>query len=196
MLFVHIPKTGGTSVERLFKQSGYRMAYRDGKVGRDSFNWVRQCSPQHLHAAMLEQTLRLDRFDVIFTLVREPIARFRSEYAHRQRDDLRTDTASVDAWVDQVLSDFERDPYVWDNHIRPQSEFLLEGSEVYRLEDGLEHMAADLRDRFGLVLNDEVPHAMNRAAATGISSREVQVSPRTEERLREFYREDFERFGY
>lgn len=196
VLFVHVPKTGGTSVERLFAKSGYRTAYRDGKVGKDSLNWLRRCSPQHLHAEMLDQLLQLSRFDLIFMLIREPIARFRSEYTHRNRDNLRTDSASVEAWTEQTLARYPRNPYMFDNHLRPQSEFVLPGCEVYRLEDGLESMAADLRTRFGLSLHPDVPHAMDRVKRTGVSSNEVQISPRTEDLLREFYAVDFERFGY
>lgn len=196
VLFVHVPKTGGTSVERLFANSGFRTAYRDGKVGKDSVNWVRRCSPQHLHAEMLDQLLQLSRFDLIFMLVREPIARFRSEYTHRNRNDLHTDAASVEAWTERVLTRYGTNPYLFDNHVRPQSEFALPGCEVYRLEDGLERMAEDLRSRFGLSLHPEVPHAMDRVKRTGVSSNEVQISPRTDSMVREFYAADFERFGY
>lgn len=196
ILFAHVPKTGGTSVERLFTNSGYKMAYRDGKVGPSSLNWLRRCSPQHLHAEMLDQVFRVERFDLVFMVVREPIARFRSEYSHRNREDLRTDRASVDAWTETMLAKYADNPYLFDNHVRPQHEFELPGCEVYRLEDGLEAMADDLRERFGLRLQTEVPHAMDRVRRTGISSTAVEVSPRTEERLRDFYAGDFERFGY
>ena len=196
ILFAHVPKTGGTSVERLFTNSGWKMAYRDGKVGQGSLNWLRRCSPQHLHAAMLDALLRVERFDLVFMVVREPVARYRSEYSHRNRDDLHTDAASVEAWTEAMLERYADNPYLYDNHIRPQHEFELPGCEVYRLEDGLEAMADDLRTRFGLRLDDEVPHAMDRVKRTGVSSTSVEISPRTEELLREFYRRDFERFGY
>jgi hypothetical protein len=196
VLFVHVPKAGGTSVERLFGNSGFRVAYRDPKTGPQSLNRLRRCSPQHLHAEMLQQLLRLDRFDLVFMVVRDPIARFRSEYSMRRKSDLRTDSEAVDEWTDQVFRQYEDDPYVHDNHLRPQSEFLLPDAHVYRLEDGLDRMVLDLRQRHGLDLAEEIPHALNRLQRTGVSSRDVQLSTRTTQRLRDFYAEDFERFGY
>jgi hypothetical protein len=196
ILFVHVPKTGGTSVERLFAKSGFRTSYRDPKVGRDSVNWLRRCSPQHLHAHVLEQLFDLSRFDLVFMIVRDPVARFRSEYSMRHKTDLRTDSFLVEQWTDEVLAKYEKNPYLYDNHLRPQSEFHLPGAVVYRLEDGLQSVVDDLRGRFGLDLDDTIPHAMNREKDSGIPSHQVQISLRTEERLRDFYREDFERFGY
>ncbi len=196
VLFVHVPKTGGTSVERLFSGNGYRMSLRDGKVGKESVNWVRRCSPQHLHAAMLSEMLLLDRFDLIFMLARDPLARFRSEYSMRHRDDLRTDAETVSRWTERVFDRYGEDPYLFDNHLRPQSEFRLPATEVYRLEDGLEAMVSDLNARFGLDLPAEVPHAMNRAKASGVASRDVEISEATSARVRDFYRADYEAFGY
>lgn len=196
ILFVHVPKTGGTSIERLFAKSGFTTALRDGKVGPNSINWLRRCSPQHLHAAMLDELLQLDRIDHIFMLVREPIARFRSEYSMRHKQDVKVDSHLVDAWAESVLERYARNSYVHDNHIRPQSAFLLPGATVYKLEDGLESVAADLRARLGLDLSTEIPHALHRVKVSGIASSDVEISPATEARLRVFYGEDFERFGY
>lgn len=196
VLYVHVPKTGGSSVERLFLRSGWKSAYLDRKVGPGSANWLRRCSPQHMHAEMLQLMFHVDRFDLVFLTVREPLARFRSEYSMRHRDDLRTDSELVDAWATKAMRRYEANPFWHDNHLRPQVEFLLPGAEVYRLEDGLDRMAADLRARFGLELDAEVPHHMAREKQSGIPSGQVQVSAETEKRLREFYRDDFEQFGY
>ncbi len=196
VLFVHVPKTGGSSVERLFAASGWKATYLDRKVGPDTMNWLRRCSPQHMHAEMLKLLFNLDRFDLVFMTVRDPLARFRSEYGMRHRDDLRTDSHLVDAWASQTFAKYEVNPFLLDNHLRPQSEFLLPGAEVYRLEDGLGRMSEDLQNRFGIHLDAEVPHHMSRAEQSGVSSGQVELSPETEKHLREFYRDDFEQFGY
>ena len=196
VLFVHVPKTGGTSVERLFVGSGWKATYLDRKVGPESVNWLRRCSPQHMHAEMLQLLLHLDRFDHIFMTVRDPLARFRSEYSMRHRDDLRTDSELVDAWAERAFSKYRANPFRHDNHLRPQHEFLVPGAVVYKLEDGLDRMAADLRERCGLELAEEVPHRMARAKQSGIPSEKVQVSPETEKRVREFYEGDYTQFGY
>jgi len=191
-----VPKTGGSSVERLFLHSGWKAGYLDRKVGPGSPNWLRRCSPQHMHGEMLELMFHLDRFDLIFMTVRDPLARFRSEYSMRHRDDLRTDSELVDAWAERAFRKSRDNPFWHDNHLRPQHEFLVPGAVVYRLEDGLDNMASDLRRRFGLDLGAQVPHHMSRAQQSGVPSEKVEVSARTEQRVREFYADDYAQFGY
>ena len=196
VLFPHVPKTGGTSIERLFRRNGWEMFLRDAKVGQGSLHYVRRCSPQHLHAAVLRELIDLSRVDLCFMVVRDPIARFRSEYAMRQKDPTKTDAASVEAWAARVLGRYERNPYALDNHLRPQHEYLLPDTEVFRLEDGLDTMMTNLNERFGLGVPNEVDHRLKSADRTGISSRDVEISPTLEERLRGLYAEDFRQFGF
>jgi hypothetical protein len=196
VLFPHVPKTGGTSVERLFRRSGWELHLRSGKVGAGSLHYVRRCSPQHLQAAVLREVIDLSRVDLVFMVVRDPIARFRSEYAMRQKDATRTDAASVDAWAERVLGRHASNPYALDNHLRPQHEFLLPDTEVYRLEDGLQAMVDDLEERFDLGLTAELDHRLKSSERHGIASRDVEISPALEKTLREMYAEDYRQFGF
>ena len=196
VLFPHVPKTGGTSVERLFRRSGWDVHLRSGQVGAGTLHYVRRCSPQHLHGALLSELIDLRRVDLTFMVVRDPIARFRSEYAMRQKDPSRTDEASVDAWAARVLGRRSSNPYALDNHLRPQHEFLLPDTEVYRLEDGLQAMVDDLEKRFGLGLTAELDHRLKSSERHGIASRDVEISRALEKTLRELYAEDFRQFGF
>lgn len=198
VLFVHIPKTGGSTIERLFRKSGYSMRLHDtaDKSKGASLMPFRRCSPQHWHAPLLEEILAVDKFDLVFLLSREPIARFRSEYAMRHHKDPRTDSASVEDWADRAFARYAKNPYCLDNHFRPQHEFHLPNAAVYRLEDGMDAIVADLNERFGLELSTEIPHAMSSVKRGGIASSDVQISPALDERLRSFYAEDFVRYGY
>ena len=198
VLFVHVPKAGGSSLERLFAKSGWTTGYRDPKGGAGSMNSVRRCSPQHMHRPMLEQVFRLDRFDAVFMTVREPLARFRSEFAYRNTNRVSATAAEVETWYDEAFREYRHDPFVFDNHLRPQWEFHLPGAHVYRLEDGLEAVVRDLNTRWGLGLQplSEVPRVLDRKAQSGIASREVRLTPGLEGRLRMEYAEDFARFGY
>lgn len=196
VLFPHVPKTGGTSIERLFHRNGWNMFLRDAKVGKGSMHYVRRCSPQHMHAALLREVIDLSRVDLCFMVVRDPIARFRSEYAMRQKDPSRTDAASVEAWAERILARYERNPYALDNHIRPQHEFLLPDTEVFRLEDTLDAMMAQLNEQHDLGVPNEVGHRLKSTDLTGISSRDVEISPTLEKTLRELYAEDYRQFGF
>jgi hypothetical protein len=196
VLFPHVPKTGGTSIERHFRQHGWQMHLRDARTGRGTMHYARRCSPQHMQASLLREVLRLDRIDVVFMVVREPIARFRSEYAMRAKDATLTDAASVDAWADRVLARYEEDPYAIDNHLRPQHEFWLPDALVYKLEDGIEAAVADLNQRFDLGLPATVKHRLRSEDRHGMASGAVEISPGLEARLRTLYARDFEQFGY
>jgi hypothetical protein len=197
ILFIHVPKAGGSSIETAFKNSGYSAQYLDGRVGRDTINHVRRCTPQHMHGAMLRQNFRLQRFDAIFMIVRDPVARFRSEYLWRNRDgEVDVSAAAVEKWGRDAFRGFAADSYIYDNHVRPQVDFMVDGTRVYRFEDGLEAAVADLNERFGLDVVTEVPRVRTGHGTTGFSSGDVQISDRLREEITQFYRRDYESYGY
>lgn len=196
ILYVHVPKAGGSAIENHFTAAGFTMSYWDGPTGPGTLNHLRRCSPQHMHADLLRRTFRIQRFTAVFTVVREPLARFRSEYSMRNRRNLDVSAAATEAWTDTVLQKYRKDPFVLDNHIRPQTEFLLARSLVHRLEDGLEPLMHTLNDRYGLDIPTRVKEARTSSTWSGTSSKEVELSTTLEKRLREFYAADFERLGY
>jgi hypothetical protein len=196
VLFIHIPKTGGSSIETHFVDAGWTMSYHDGRMRKGKPNYLRRCTPQHMHGALLSQTFRLGRFDAVFAVVRDPVARFRSEYVMRHKTDLSTDAAQVERWAERAFARFAKDPFVHDNHIRPQAQFLVEKARVYRLEDGLDAALADLNERYDLGVPTEVARVRTSEKTRGISSKDVELSPTLESRLESFYAEDFRRFGY
>lgn len=196
VLFVHVPKTGGSTIERLFVKSGYDLHLRDTNQQPSAVMDFRRCAPQHWHASLLQEILKVKRFDLVFLMTRDPISRFRSEYAMRHRKDPRTDSATVDAWAEKVFERYAKNPYLLDNHVRPQHEFHLPDAVVYRLEDGMEAMVADLNDRFGLELSSDIPHALSSLKRGGVASSDVEISPGLAGELASFYAEDFSRYGY
>ncbi|WP_277209743.1 sulfotransferase family 2 domain-containing protein [Isoptericola croceus] len=196
VLFIHVPKTGGSSVEKHFVGAGWEMSYHDGRMGKGKPNYLRTCTPQHMHGQLLQETLRLGRFDAIFMVVRDPVARFRSEYVMRHKQELSTTADAVEAWAEHSFERFERNPFVHDNHIRPQVEFLVRKAQVYRLEDGLDAAMEDLNARFDLGVPTEIAKVRTSEKTRGISSADVEVSETLDARLERFYAEDFRRFGY
>ncbi|MGC3994823.1 MAG: sulfotransferase family 2 domain-containing protein [Propionicimonas sp.] len=197
VLFVHIPKTGGTSVEQLFKASGWEASYFDARYGAGTLNNLRWCGPQHMHGAVLKDLFRIDRFDLVFAVVREPVARFRSEYVwrHRKLDEAATDAATVSRWLAKTLVAYQKNPYLYDNHLRPQHEFLVPGTKVLRLEDGLGAALRDLSDAHDLGLDGEVERFKDSSAGPRKSG-DVEVSAATRGMLHRFYKRDFSTFGY
>lgn len=196
VLFVHVPKTGGTTMERMLTTPELTMRFRETRKTAPDLMSVRRCSPQHYHGELLREVFDLSRFSYSFLIVRDPVARFRSEYLMRTRKDLRLDAGSVEAWADHVLERYAADPYVLDNHLRPQSDFVVPGAEVFHLEDGLESIADRVEKRIGHRLTRDVARGQDSVARAGVPSSAVTVSPRLEERLRSFYAADYAAFGY
>ncbi|QIX28186.1 sulfotransferase family protein [Nocardioides sp. JQ2195] len=196
ILFVHIPKTGGTTIERLFKTSGWEMVLRNTRKSEPQLFPKLRVSFQHWQAGLLTEILDVSKFDLIFMMTREPVARFRSEYTMRHTKNPSGASSKVDAWAEKALRAYETNPYHLDNHLRPQSEFELPDTVVYRLEDSMETMVADLNKRFDLGLAEKIPHALNSTKRSGLSSSDVEISPELDTRLRDVYAEDFRRYGY
>ena len=197
VLFVHVPKTGGTSLERLLMGAGWDVGFRATPKTHPDQIRLHRVSPQHYHAALLEQTLRLDRFDAAFLVTREPLARFRSEYAMRnKRKDGAGSADHVEEWTRRILGRVRRDPCVLDNHIRPQHEFLLPSARVFRLEDGMDAIVAALNDEWDLGLSTDIPQHLSSGGEGRISSRDVEVNARVEAWVREYYARDRELLGY
>jgi hypothetical protein len=194
VLFIHVPKTAGTSVEQAFLAQGYAMSERLGGPYGKRPPGERQsgCSPQHMHAALLEERLGDRSFEQIFCIVRHPLRRFESEYRFRAAAGHRLAQEGIDRFAEQALWRFEKaNPFVLDNHIRPQAEFPWRDCRVFRLEDGLDAALAQISEALPEPLTPPGARAMRSAPA-----REEAMSPATEARLRAFYRTDFESFGY
>ena len=196
LLFIHVPKTGGTSMEMLFQLSGWRTGYLDLNLKGESFNHLRICSPQHMHAEMLKQQLVLHKFNGIFMTVRNPYDRFRSEYAYKNKVNCDPSAVAVETWTRTVLEAYSKDQFIFDNHIRPQHEFYLPGTAVYKLENGFNKMIPDLAKKYKIEFADKELRKMSRQEESGFSSSDVELNDTVKSMLNILYHQDFEQFGY
>jgi hypothetical protein len=188
ILFMHVPKAGGTSVER------WLSAYSPVRFHLPLNIYGFPCVPQHFHAELVNALFLEEFFDYAFTVVRNPYSRMLSEYNYRltrrRRRQRILPPPSFERWVGKVLRRYRTNPYVYSNHIRPQVEFLVEGIEVFRLESDLPALQERLLAVCGLTDAPDFPFA-NRSTA-----RESTISPAAAQKIYEFYQHDFERFGY
>ncbi|AHM05562.1 hypothetical protein roselon_03304 [Roseibacterium elongatum DSM 19469] len=185
VVFAHVPKTGGSSVERYLSDHGM--------MGLKSDRRIRgfPCSMQHLHSDALAAMVEVDKADLNVMLVRHPVARIASEYRYqmRKRGWLR-DRLSFSGWLRYTLTRRALNPYYRDNHFRPQHEFELPGAEVFRFEDGVDTCIATLAERLG-----------TPAPATSIREkpsprRDFAFTARDLARIETVYAQDFARYGY
>lgn len=150
-------------------------------------------SPQHLIWA--DATRQMSRRpETTFAVVRDPVARLSSEYRYQRRHRRGTRSGRALArlpfpfWVRLMLAVAHRHPYAFDNHLRPQCDFVPEDATVFRLEEGLQAVADWLSAQTGETL---CPPA--RALVTGQAA---PIDPATRARIEAAFSQDFERFGY
>lgn len=183
ILFIHIPKTGGSTISDYFQQVGsVSLKYR-GRWG--------PCAPQHIHAEVIKRLVPDAFYDYSFAIVRNPYGRLLSEYkARRGGRQSSGRTVSFSRWAMELSDKYAADPYVDDNHLRPQHEFLLDGTEVFRFEDGVAKVVKSVMDRMGLTPAMPVPHSNPSAEI------KVRVTLEAMARVKSFYAADFEKLGY
>ena len=81
VLFVHIPKTGGTSVEHYLRELGQSAFVHGRKIPGLSM------TPQHFHARIYQRILPPSFYDYAFCIVRNPLDRLVSEFKMRRDAD-------------------------------------------------------------------------------------------------------------
>ncbi|PPC74648.1 hypothetical protein C4K68_25380 [Pokkaliibacter plantistimulans] len=195
ILFVHIPKAAGSTIENIFLSSGFKMSLFDDGRHKHSVNNFLNCSPQHFHADLLRSLINLEKIDYIFTVLRDPVSRIRSEYCMRNRASLlkgSIDNVSADEWISQTILDYQLNSYVYDNHIRPQNEFTLPGSDIFKLENGLESIISVLQSKLSVSLNYDERRVLDSKSHSGVSSKSVSISDETLVILKDFYLKDYE----
>ena len=189
ILFLHIPKAGGSSVENWLGRLGPLRLFSARRPAASL------CTPQHYRFEDIRALLGADWFDYGFTIVRNPYARIGSEYAFRA---LQGGARFLDRWPDfaaWLAAHLDRqaaDPFLLDNHLRPQAEFPGPGIEVFRLEDGLEAALGAVAMRLGV----PPPAAAPRINASAASPARIAWTAEAIGRVRAHYAADFAAFGY
>ena len=202
-LFMHIPKTGGTAIEKLFEDSGYLVELVDHGWSTErgwgnSLNPYRYCPPQHYHAKIVQSFFDTDRFDGVFMIVRNPYDRFVSEYRFRKGAALTNSPDEFAAWTESMLDQYQADNYMLSNHMRPQCEFQLPNMRVYPLERGLDVICRDLQKVWDLDLqpmNFQV-FTTSPAGKPAVAAADIVMPDSVRQRLAEFYAKDFKQYRY
>jgi hypothetical protein len=191
VLFVHVPKTGGTSIEAAFRRAGFAESHRSKQFTSHG------CRPQHLTAANLLEEFPGLPFDYVFAVVRDPVARFGSERVWRAGHVTKSGLPVPDfetfatTWLDR----YDANPSAGDNHLRPQVEFLLPQMEVFRFEDGIDWIMTRVAARVRVPrLGRQVPHRMGPRVEADRSLDSLTAGTRA--RLARLYLVDSAVLGY
>ena len=198
-LFVHIPKTGGTSVEHSLRAFGW---FEPLIVRAQLVMELRylKATPQHFHADLLEALFRWEEINLAFAICRHPFDRMKSEYYWQRNNDVAPDSRPRE-WLDAVLNQYAQDPYVYDNHLRPQVEFVPAHREVltFRLEDDGVRKALDRvnalapASRFQQWAAQTFPARLNRSKPSPEAEADFKG---LRQEIEDFYSQDMAHFGY
>ena len=190
IFFIHVPKTGGSSVEDYLVRRFGSLSMVD-RHKREGVTGTGLISPiTHLSALDLEEILSND-IDFCFAIVRDPLKRIVSEYRWQQNSS-KSSRLSFSTWLRLTLGAARKEPRIYENHIRPQSEMITENAEIFRLEEGFEALINRLDDvTMTVAKNVSMGHLLKHSAKTS-----VDISREDAELVSSFYSSDYERFGY
>jgi len=185
ILFIHVPKTGGSSIEKHLERHSPLSFY--GQIGPP----IIPCSSRHFHGELLTDLFPDTVFDWSFMMVRHPLKRILSQYRYQTRKPSPVwNQVSFSIWLRYILHRQRINPYYRDNHFRPQHEFEAFGAEVFRLEDGLAAPLGRLNALTGVDETDDVIWANQTA------QKDVKITTEDRALIFKTYKEDFHRYGY
>ena len=202
--YAHVPKCAGSAVNRYLAARFGPLAFQDeDHMARpEAQRWTRS-SPQHVDRAAMTRLFPEGFLDASFTIVRHPVARLTSVYAFQIEVErtIPPDTAFSD-WLATLPAALERDPRVFDNHVRPMDDIVPPNAHVLRLEEGMAPLVAWLDALEGEARGPrEVAHANRRSdrragRRSSPTAPPARPSPADLELIGSVYARDFDRFGY
>lgn len=200
--FAHIPKCGGTSVERYVQGLNcVSMAFIDERyVSHAPDQHWNISSPQHVDGESFARLFPMDFFTAFFAIVRDPMSRLESAYKFQRTRERRIGDVSFDTFVKTSL----RKNYLtrgWmDNHFFPQSGFFYPSAnyQVFKLEENGVAFAKEFIDHalFGNAAGRNIAHTNRAGSKTGIPAEDLELSTEGLELAQELYAMDFDNFNY
>lgn len=196
VLFSFVPKTGGSALISFFNQLGCKINLHNEN---NNIVGLLKCPSQHFHYEILDQIYDIDKFDYSFTIVRHPFDRLKSDYMWSYRNlEKNMNPDSFENWINFMFKNFKKNTYTFDNHIRPQNEFIgPKIKKVYKYEDGLEKITLDIFKNIGLKINISQENKrfipkVNSSEQTKvrISKNNIKLSEKTMKKIQEFYKDD------
>ncbi|MAE22110.1 MAG: hypothetical protein CMK92_06735 [Pseudomonas sp.] len=193
LVYVHIPKTGGTSVESFINEiNDVKSMFFSNSVLEGM-----QVTPQHLPLTTIKSVMgRFYNPDYIFTIVRNPYHRAESEFKYRMDlglfKNIPFKEKFFNIWLLYTVILESIAPGRLDNHMRPQSYFLTSDVFIYKLEDGMERAIESIKKELGLE-----SRAYESIASKKVSTkRNLSWSRSSIKLVSSYYNDDFVNLGY
>ena len=186
--FIHIPKTGGNSIEFFFlrdmnvqvsteNSKNVFIDHKDLVLG--NFNGVQTA---HYKAQQLQQNEKFCNSNYRFTIVRHPVERFLSEYAWRNGNDNGT---KLDRLLNELVEQKDYRLHSCWEYITVDNKLCVD--DVFRLED-ISNMEKTLSKKLGIPF--VMPHDnKSKKEKPTLTKSQLDI-------IRRVWAKDFEEFGY
>lgn len=205
-LFVHIAKTGGTSVRTALQKFRWRDPYYlpqwlSSKMSGLASHELAIKLPRHCKAITAQEMLPREFYEQLFkfAFVRNPWDLQVSSYHHikRERPHLVLPNESFEAFLRRKLDPERPWQYHIDTSITLQSDYLIDlhGRQIVDFIGRYENLQADFDsccDRIGLP-RQQLPH---RRKATDRSRYREYYDDSTRQLVADYFKADIERLGY
>ena len=115
----------------------------------------------------------------------------------RNRDKVAVTEADVMNWFHNITNMHKYNPYIYDNHIRHQVDFISSKCEIYKLEDGVKYGLEKLNRKYDLKLDlVDIPKNTSSNNNPIGSSKSIPISLELQKEVRDFYKDDYIKLDY
>lgn len=198
-VFIHIPKCAGTTIEKILGTCTKKEYFSAKKVTNSE-----RKSPQHFTYLELKNELIVDweKF-FVFSVVRNPYSRFVSEYNYRKylfstTQKQKYNPVDFNTFANSLNIDPPQRIQIFDGHLETQTSFLknemgiIEPSiQVFKFEN-LVPCWTILEEKTGVVYKN---YLWSRKSTDETPYQEF-YTPEIKSIVYNFYKEDFDNFGY
>ena len=206
LVFIHIPKNAGSSVEKTFNVYSMLGTIKlfDKKKSCYTFAHGHHITPQQSIDHNLETRDFFER-NIAFAIVRNPYARVISTYTFLKERGVISQRTTLDSFIDiceLIQREVDRQntiPYIFAQLPVGQSKFIYfnDGNSTVKEILHFESLASDWKKLAEKYPEFEIPKVLLHENSTSVKSKEkITLTEAQKERVYDIYREDFENFGY
>lgn len=189
IFFAHVPKAGGTSIANYLERRFGHVTLSDQRRFRCKAGTGLIIPPDHFSVADLQEFLP-PRVDYAFAVVRDPVSRMISEYRY-QRGSSKLSMLGFSTWLRVVFECARKEPRMYENHIRPQTDLIPAFAEIFKIEEGCETIIPYIDNVVEETApNVDLPH-LNQSKKMNVPLYRDDVLA-----IEDFYAADYDRLGY
>lgn len=193
LLFIHVPKTGGTAVETFFRGVGLT-GYFDPPTYKPVRPYLK-VPPTHYDYEVLRRLFELDAL-YSFAIVRHPVKRMISQYKWAIEKSTRASTfaqMTFSEFIRLMFAEYRKNENLSAGHYKPQVRFVGEKvTKIFRYEAGLDVIIRRVLEDIGFKPQGQ----LKLPIVNNSSPRTVEPSESDIQAIRDMYAEDFSAFGY